>query len=61
VKTLQYLTGKKLPHSGAVLLLKKRLAFGVILKSDSGGATRSGVEEKIRHIAPREIQKERKQ
>ena len=28
---------------------KKRVAFGLILKSGSGGATRSGVEEKIRH------------
>src|SRR5271166_4929278 len=28
--------------------LKKRVAFGLRLKSGSGGATRSGVEEKIR-------------
>src|ERR1700693_3028782 len=41
---------QKAPSQRAVrCFFKKRVAFALMLKSGSGGATRSGVEEKIRH------------
>jgi hypothetical protein len=50
VKTLQIFNWQKAPSQRAVrCFFKKRVAFALMLKSGSGGATRSGVEEKIRH------------
>ena len=41
---------QKAPSQRALrCFFKKRVAFALMLKSGSGGATRSGVEEKIRH------------